>query len=323
MKFVKVVSRLSRAVFGPVKIEPYNSVKDADTVSDIIYNELMSEKASMIARYGATELSCVINYLGVKAGRPNIFRYLVGKELDWWWNKNLLQQLEQWSGFFPPSIPNVERFCQLILNDSEQLDILASWLSDERRLDHYIGTDIFIQLLFLDPFWSKRPWTRALEGRKVLIVHPFAELISKQYTERRKELFTNQLILPEFTLYAIPAVQSLGGEVNGFSDWFEALHWMEDEIDKVDYDICLIGCGAYGFPLAAHVKRQGKKAVHMGGSLQLLFGIIGKRWENPAYGAKELGETGKYPALVNKYWVRPGNVGAPKNADKVEGGCYW
>lgn len=32
-----------------------------------------------------------------------------------------------------------------------------------------------------------------------------------------------------------------------------------------DYDICLIGYSAYGFPLAAHAKRKGKKAVHLGG----------------------------------------------------------
>lgn len=48
---------------------------------------------------------------------------------------------------------------------------------------------------------------------------------------------------------------------------------MKDEIDKQDYDIALIGCGAYGFPLAAHIKRSGKKAIHLGGALQLLFGI--------------------------------------------------
>ena len=53
---------------------------------------------------------------------------------------------------------------------------------------------------------------------------------------------------------------------------------MENEIDKHDYEVCLIGCGAYGLPLAAHVKKQGKKAIHIGGALQLLFGIMGKRW---------------------------------------------
>lgn len=36
---------------------------------------------------------------------------------------------------------------------------------------------------------------------------------------------------------------------------------MKSEIDKCDYDVCLIGCGAYGFPLAAHVKHKGKQAI--------------------------------------------------------------
>lgn len=80
----------------------------------------------------------------------------------------------------------------------------------------------------------------------------------------------------------IRAVQSLGGN-SQFKDWFEALEYMKTEIDKVDYDICLIGAGAYGFPLAAHVKRQGKQGVHLGGALQLLFGIKGKRWEMANY----------------------------------------
>lgn len=87
----------------------------------------------------------------------------------------------------------------------------------------------------------------------------------------------------------IPAVQSLGGENNGFTTWFEALDWMKQEITSKSFDICIIGCGAYGFHLAAHVKRIGKQAIHMGGATQLLFGIKGNRWENPMYGVKEWG----------------------------------
>lgn len=86
--------------------------------------------------------------------------------------------------------------------------------------------------------------------------------------------------MPDFDLITIKAVQSLGGGEQ-FQSWFDALDWMKAEIDKHDYDICLIGCGAYGFPLAAHVKRLGKKAFHLGGALQLVFGIRGRRWENP------------------------------------------
>jgi hypothetical protein len=93
---------------------------------------------------------------------------------------------------------------------------------------------------------------------------------------------------------------------------------MKNEIDKTNYDICLIGCGAYGFPLAAHVKRSGKKAVHLGGSLQLLFGIRGKRWENPNYHTQY-----NYAKLMNEHWVKPGEEEKPKNVNQVEDSCYW
>lgn len=120
----------------------------------------------MIARYGATELMCIINYLGVKRGKPNILRYLLGLEEDWWWRESSLKQIEQWSGFFPATIPNVEAFCELILNDSQYVDILASWLKDEYKLKDYLHAKSFIQGLFLDPFWSENPWTKALQNKK-------------------------------------------------------------------------------------------------------------------------------------------------------------
>jgi len=99
---------------------------------------------------------------------------------------------------------------------------------------------------------------------------------------------------------------------------------MKREIEKQDFDICLIGCGAYGFPLAAHVKKIGKKAVHMGGSLQLLFGIRGKRWEvyDPHY--EQPGNVFiHYYGLPNENWVRPSNNEKPENHSKVEDSCYW
>jgi hypothetical protein len=61
--------------------------------------------------------------------------------------------------------------------------------------------------------------------------------------------------------------------------------------------------------LAAHIKRMGKKAVHLGGSTQFMFGITGKRWEgNP---------------FINEHWVRPSLEETPAKAALVEGGCYW
>ena len=99
-----------------------------------------------------------------------------------------------------------------------------------------------------------------------------------------------------------------------FKDWFEALQYMKDEIDKCDYDIALIGCGAYGMCLAAHVKRQGKQAVHLASMTQMLFGVYGKRW---------IDSEPEYRKYINKYWIRPDKKEKPQGADKIEGGCYW
>lgn len=94
-------------------------------------------------------------------------------------------------------------------------------------------------------------------------------------------------------------------------------------MDKVDYDIALIGCGAYGFPLAAHAKRMGKQAVHLGGALQLLFGIKGHRWETMEYGTDILPRGGMYMEMFNEHWVRPTVAETPRTAQKVENACYW
>lgn len=91
---------------------------------------------------------------------------------------------------------------------------------------------------------------------------------------------------------------------------------MKRQISDTDFDVCIIGCGAYGMPLAAHVKRMNKQGIHLGGSVQLLFGIKGKRWET----ADGLG---KYPALMNEHWIRPYDASRFKGCENVEGGCYW
>jgi hypothetical protein len=88
---------------------------------------------------------------------------------------------------------------------------------------------------------------------------------------------------------------------------------MYDEAMSKDIDIALIGCGAYGFPLATRLKKAGKQAVHIGGSLQILFGIKGKRWDDHEIIGK----------LYNDAWVRPGDNEKVNGSSVVENSCYW
>ena len=98
------------------------------------------------------------------------------------------------------------------------------------------------------------------QGRGVLVIHSFAKLIKRQYYQNRLHIFPGRDVLPRFWLNVIEAVQTLAGERDKrFESWFDALGWMEGEALAVDFDVAIIGCGAYGFPLPARLKKYGKK----------------------------------------------------------------
>jgi len=254
---LKVLRKLYTKTVGSKQLKPVCE-QEPNIVSKLIYDKLSDDKSCMIARFGAFELSTLVNYLGIIKGKPNYIKYLKGEVNDWWWNKSLLNYMHINAGFYPPTNEKIEEFCKLMIQDIPCVDILGSWIAEENLLTEYLrAKNVHIRLI--EPFWTENPWTIALKGKKILVVHPFVETIRSQYN-KRELLFINPNILPEFgTLNLIKAVQSLGKQNDRFVDWFEALDYMKTEIDKVDYDICLIGAGAYGFHLAAHIKDKEKK----------------------------------------------------------------
>jgi hypothetical protein len=292
------------------------SIQDPDEASQLIYDYLTSDYPCMIGRFGANELSCLSNYIGIRYQRNQYFNYVTGLSNPWWWEKGVIDNLYNVAGFFPTDNLSLYKFCELMLDDMRELDLLGSWLAHEKYYDQYLDDVKKVNLELLNPYFTCKPWTNALAGKRVLVVHPFVDTIKNQY-KRRTLLFTND-ILPEFELLTLKAVQSYAGNSTEYNTWFDALDYMKFEIDKINFDICLIGCGAYGFSIAAHVKRNGKKAIHLGGSLQLLFGIKGKRWESSSYNSIY-----DYSKLINDFWVRPSDNERPSGANKVEGACYW
>lgn len=303
-----IKSYRDKYIMQPVNDELYehNIIKDPDEASIIIKKALLSDKPCMISRYGIVELDATLNYRkdALLSFLRNIYPFWVGKE-----TKNKMQTN---AGFFPINNRMLSEFSDLMMGIAPEIDLLTTFRPVEELMP---GVNcIKIKAPYLEPFWSKIPWTSVLKGKKILVIHPFAETISKQY-EKRELLFDNKEILPEFgSFHIVRAIQSIGGQNNGFATWFDALEYMKNQIDKVDFDIALIGCGAYGMPLAAHCKRIGKKAVHIGGALQLIFGIKGNRWET---------EQKIYMKFYNEHWVRPLESERPPSAQNVENACYW
>lgn len=325
---IRILRKFYR-IFAGKSFLPPSSIIDRDQANEKIYLLLNSSSPTMISRFGTTELISINNYLCISSQVNcvrKIFDYITDHTHTPWWFKAHFKFLDEFSGVYPPTAETSKRFAERYLNDIPFIDILGSFQYYERYMPLNKNV-IQLQLETLYPFFVEHPWTSVLKGKKVLVVHPFEDTIRHQY-ERRELLFEHPEILPEFELITIKAVQSAAGVRPPFKDWFEALKFMEDQISNTEFDICLLGCGAYGMPLAAHVKRMGKKAVHLGGGLQLLFGIKGKRWDNPNYGIVAYNAypglmQKPYSSLYNEYWIRPLESDTPPTAEKLEGAAYW
>ncbi len=154
-------------------------------------------------------------------------------------------------------------------------------------------------------------WLTCLEGKSVLVIHPFIESILRQYRSRNNVHSIAEL-LPEFALQGLLPPQT-SANANPDLRWDEELLRMYTEIERHKFDVALIGCGAYGLPIGSFCKSLGKSAIVLGGGVQTLFGIIGKRWEDRYKAAKIFGPG----------WVRPADSETPKEASLVENACYW
>lgn len=279
--------------------------------------ELLSRPAPcMISRFGATELAALLSVWDVRDPRNVWIKrwkvFLGEMRATDRWSPRIRRHMADWSGFFPLTDEALGRFADRLAADAREIDLLGSWLPEEARVRHLLPAARLIPVGDLRPELHDPPWSRCLAGRRVLVVHPFAESIRRQYA-RRERIFPTLGVLPAFTLQTLPAVQSLGGADHGFADWFAALDSMCARIDGADYDVALIGAGAYGLPLAAHVKRAGKQAVHLGGHLQIMFGILGGRWDDDP----------TIRRLRTDAWTRPLPEERPPTADRVERACYW
>ncbi len=283
--------------------------------SDLIRSMLLQDQPAMICRFGSVELDCISILRQLKQPRSlpgDIWRYLNGSITQFWWDQSIGTSLLNNAGFFPVDAESLENFYQLMLDSMTQVDILGSWLEAEGNFSRELQHSTRVRLRDLEPYYHPDPWSTVLEGKRVLVIHPFETSIRSQY-RHRQQLFGNPAVLPDFELITLKSLQTLGNNRCGFATWFDALEHMCEQTAAIDFDIALIGCGAYGFPLAAFIKKLGKKAVHLGGSTQILFGIKGKRWENHEF----------ISTLFNEHWVKPLAEETPENYQSVEQGCYW
>lgn len=287
-----------------------------EPASELLRQIVLQGKPAMVCRFGSVELatmSAAVTPLNLSTAWQLVSGSVLVRDIGI--HPGLVGSLAKHAGFFPISAAHCRQFVTLMRHDLQDIDVLGTWCKQEVMFAGEMPEMLRrVRFRDLEPYMHARPWSAALEGKRVVVVHPFATAIERQYREHRSRLFSNPEVLPPFELKTIKAVQSIANNESGFPDWFAALDSMKQQMTALDYDVAIIGCGAYGLPLAAHAKRMGKIGIHLGGQTQLLFGIKGKRWE-----------TGhdKIKAMFNQHWIYPDEADRPKNFEVVEGGAYW
>jgi len=301
----KIIELIKRTSIYPFLKSKLYQTKEEDYISSLLSSSdtnkfitkmILSDKPFIISRLGTTEIGVLKTYEKKK------------KYIDK--QKKIIMQ---YSGFYPVDDDNLDKFCKLYQKIIPNIDLAGiSFIPFENILiNKYAPHAKLTKLRNLEPYFYDEPWSQYLQGKKILVIHPFANSIKSQYLKRNK-LFQNPKVLPKFELITYQAAQTLGGS-DEYSSWFEALEKMENDINKIDFDIAIIGAGVYGLPLSNYIKSIGKSAIHLGGSTQMMFGVYGQRWAiHP-----------DFKNIINDNWVKPSLAETPSSAKNVENACYW
>ena len=202
---------------------------------------------------------------------------------------------------------------------------VGSMLRTDRLLlqsGHFPGRIVVADVV--ESAWSRvddksSSWLSALEGKTVLVVHPFNVTIASQLA-RPGGLFWQQsgnaVASGSITWKLVRPPVNFAGSVE-HSSWQAALEDLIDSVDAVGhFDVALLACGGLGMPLGAHLRATGRSSIYIGGTLQLLFGIRGGRWSH------------RYNSYMSSHaFVCPSRAEMPPSARNysinVDNGAYW
>ncbi len=271
----------------------------------LISSAINSRKPYCVARLGGVEQKIVLWGMGF----PKIGRF--GLRIPAWYSDT--DDGASNAGIRPRTRESYKAFARLAFDSTNCVDILAGWNTANeyavvRRLNR---TPVLCACEELSPtLGHENNWAESLSGKRVLVISPFKASIEMQ-AGRIESIWGRRpwKIDPEFVVKQFPYLIDDDCPLS----WQEVWNEMHSLVQAGDYDVALMGCGGLGLPLAAAAKATGRVGLHMGGHLQVLFGIYGQRHLEHDWHAR----------WINDAWIRPPKNEVPKTAQRVENGCYW
>lgn len=294
---------------------------------DTIKASIETKNPIVIGKIGSVELRTAIETMFIIQGKNNEY------------SQGIQYEATYCAGLYPNIKSHFINFMSVYLESVRQINIMASWndnlLQFEESLWREYGLSLkdklntikqLVDLPALEPFYSTPNywWQHLYVHKTILIVTPFTKSIQHQLANRDKVWqgrWTNFWPTTiNFKFITFPHPYNLLNNIdkqNMPSDSFELLKKYKTELDNIGhFDIALIGAGAYSIPLAVYIKTQlSQTAIHLGGGLQMMFGVAGSRWKGS--------DSPFFKEYINEYWISPMPEEIPPNYKLQENGCYF
>lgn len=288
-----------------------HKILEATAGNQLLLDRVGSDRPIAAGKIGDCELETLVKYEAAAGDLEAFFHSIskAGHELD---------LLYVNTGVFPKSADAIASWAEAYLQSLRYLDLIGVWYNagEEEILEKYAPQAILSRVRALEPYYHDHPWSKALKGTRTLVVTSFPDTVRRQRRlYRGADLFANNPdVFPDFELETVRSPFSPALVPPLHTTWHEALSSMEDQIRRTVFDVCLVGAGAYSLPLCAFVRSElGQTAIHLGGAVQVLFGMKGKRWDGNA----------AISGFYNDAWTRPLPTERPKGTWRVEGSAYW
>lgn len=272
-------------------MEQYNFINVAD-YSKYIIEKMKEENGFFIGRIAGSDYSAVRNHINRDKNIDNINSS---------YNSYHYDSVKNFNGYFDKETDEIKKkenfkiYLETMLKCYIESEILLNPCAEIQRSLEIPASNNFNKLIC-----DKKPmihyyWIEAItpflndfkvfaQNKKILIISPFSESIKFQY--KRKDVILKDYLYPDFELLTYDTPITYNNEKDTLShietnNWLEQCEKMENDIMKLDFDIALLSCASYAMYLGNAIsKKMNKKAIYIGGVINVFFNIQGKRYVN-------------------------------------------
>jgi hypothetical protein len=280
-----------------------NQLLSTEDTHATITEAILSGKPLAVGRLGGVEASIIMWARGLPAEGWKL-------HLKFWFSETANGATN--AGVRPRNKKSYREFARIAWEALENLDLHGVWSVGYEAvcLRFLKRRGLFDGEVIAPGGDDPNHWMLALQGRRVLVVSPFSETITRQIPNLDR-VWPKHSWSPKIDFEIVPFPYLI--DEGCPETWWQVYERIGRVVSRGNYDVALFGCGGLGLLFADLAKKSGRVGIQLGGQLQLLFGIYGKRHLEQEWHRKH----------INDAWVRPDDREIPKSAQRVEGGCYW